>query len=135
MSQALVMSNSDKKGSASIAVFLASNGAQLHVKNKKDQTPLDLCPDPHLLKLLTKCQDSQEAAGSAQQHLSIRVPVKVSTSTTYLAQYTPSTSPSECQSRQVPPLHTCLGLQPSSSKHSHCYHSPSQATSPPLAAC
>lgn len=61
--QALVMSNSDKKSSASIAIFLASNGAQLNIKNNKEQTPLDLCPDPHLLKLLTKC--------SMEHHLSV----------------------------------------------------------------
>ena len=36
----------DKKSSASIACFLAANGADLTVKNKKSQTPLDLCPDP-----------------------------------------------------------------------------------------
>ena len=60
------MSNSDKKSSASIAVFLASNGAQLNVKNNKEQTPLDLCPDPHLLKLLTKCSlDHHKSAQSA----------------------------------------------------------------------
>ncbi len=53
--QTLVMSSSDKKSSASIAVYLASNGADLLVKNRKGQTPLDLCPDPHLMKLLTKC--------------------------------------------------------------------------------
>ena len=33
----------DKKSSASIACFLAANGADLTVKNKKSQTPLDLC--------------------------------------------------------------------------------------------
>ena len=45
----------DKKSSASIALFLAANGADLHIKNKKGQTPLDLCPDPNLCKALTKC--------------------------------------------------------------------------------
>lgn len=47
--------NAEKKNSASIAIFLASNGADLFIANSKGQTPLDLCPDPHLLKLLTKC--------------------------------------------------------------------------------
>ena len=47
---------SDKKSSASIACFLAANGANLGVKNKKGQTPLDLCPDPNLCKALTNCQ-------------------------------------------------------------------------------
>ena len=28
----------------------------MNVKNKKHQTPLDLCPDPNLCKALTKCQ-------------------------------------------------------------------------------
>ena len=45
----------DKKSSASIACFLAANGADLNVKNKKGQTPLDLCPDPNLCKALAKC--------------------------------------------------------------------------------
>lgn len=45
----------DKKSSASIALFLAANGADLNVKNRKGQTPLDLCPDPHLCKALAKC--------------------------------------------------------------------------------
>ncbi|KAI8501430.1 E3 ubiquitin-protein ligase mib1 [Branchiostoma belcheri] len=45
----------DKKSSASIACFLAANGADLHIKNKKGQTPLDLCPDPNLCKALIKC--------------------------------------------------------------------------------
>lgn len=46
----------DKKSNASIACFLVSNGADLNIKNKKGQTPLDLCPDPNLCKALTKCQ-------------------------------------------------------------------------------
>lgn len=69
------MSNSDKKSSASIAIFLASNGAQLNVKNNKEQTPLDLCPDPHLLKLLTKC--SMEHHISAQSAEPGGVPAKI----------------------------------------------------------
>jgi len=46
----------DKKSSASIACFLAASGADLNIKNKKGQSPLDLCPDPNLCKSLTKCQ-------------------------------------------------------------------------------
>jgi len=45
----------NKKSSASIACFLAANGADLTVKNKKGLTPLDLCPDPNLGRALTKC--------------------------------------------------------------------------------
>ena len=45
----------DKKSSASIACFLAANGADLNLKNKKGQSPLDLCPDPNLCKALAKC--------------------------------------------------------------------------------
>ena len=56
------MTSSGKKSSASIAVYLASNGADLHKRNKKNQTPLDLCPDPSLLKLLTKCSDDFAAS-------------------------------------------------------------------------
>ncbi|XP_052746305.1 E3 ubiquitin-protein ligase MIB1 isoform X3 [Bicyclus anynana] len=46
----------DKKSSASIACFLAAHGADLTIKNKKGQTPLDLCPDPNLRKTLTTCR-------------------------------------------------------------------------------
>ncbi|XP_076048174.1 E3 ubiquitin-protein ligase MIB1-like isoform X2 [Oratosquilla oratoria] len=45
----------DKKSPASIACLLAAHGADLNLKNKKSQTPLDLCPDPNLCKALTKC--------------------------------------------------------------------------------
>lgn len=45
----------EKKSSASIACFLVQNGADLNIKNKKGQTPLDLCPDPNLCKALSKC--------------------------------------------------------------------------------
>ncbi|RZF46047.1 hypothetical protein LSTR_LSTR004760 [Laodelphax striatellus] len=51
----------DKKSSASIACFLAGNGADLTVKNKKGQTPLDLCPDPNLCKALAKCHEDKES--------------------------------------------------------------------------
>lgn len=51
----------DKKSSASIACFLAANGADLTIKNKKGQTPLDLCPDPNLCKTLDKCHKDKES--------------------------------------------------------------------------
>ncbi|XP_067936875.1 E3 ubiquitin-protein ligase MIB1-like [Watersipora subatra] len=51
----LSLQGSEKKSSsASIACFLAANGADLNLKNKKGQTPLDLCPDPNLCKALAK---------------------------------------------------------------------------------
>lgn len=49
----------EKKSSATIAVFLAQNGADLAIKNKKEQTPLDLCPDPRLAKALGKCHQER----------------------------------------------------------------------------
>ncbi|CAG9825202.1 unnamed protein product, partial [Phaedon cochleariae] len=52
---------SDKKSSASIACFLAGNGADLTIKNKKGQTPLDLCPDPNLCKTLAKCHKDKQS--------------------------------------------------------------------------
>ncbi|XP_063237015.1 E3 ubiquitin-protein ligase MIB1 isoform X2 [Bacillus rossius redtenbacheri] len=51
----------DKKSSASIACFLACNGADLAVRNKKGQTPLDLCPDPNLCKALAKCHKDKSS--------------------------------------------------------------------------
>ncbi|XP_061509044.1 E3 ubiquitin-protein ligase mind-bomb [Anopheles gambiae] len=52
--------NTDKKASASIACFLAANGADLTIKNRKLQTPLDLCPDPNLCKTLIKCYNERK---------------------------------------------------------------------------
>lgn len=51
----------DKKNSASIACFLAGNGADLNARNKKGQTPLDLCPDPNLSKNLAKCHKDKQS--------------------------------------------------------------------------
>lgn len=45
-----------KKSSAAIACFLVTHGGDLYIKNKKNQTPLDLCPDPNLYETLKKCQ-------------------------------------------------------------------------------
>ena len=53
----------DKKSPASIACLLAAHGADLNMKNKKGQTPLDLCPDPNLCKALTKCYKDQSVSG------------------------------------------------------------------------
>ncbi|KAI8115951.1 E3 ubiquitin-protein ligase mind-bomb [Lucilia cuprina] len=50
----------NKKASASIACFLAANGADLTLKNRKLQTPLDLCPDPNLCKNLVKCYNERK---------------------------------------------------------------------------
>lgn len=55
---------SEKKSSATIATFLAKHGADLTIKNKKDLTPLDLCPDPLLVKELTKCHQERQPAGN-----------------------------------------------------------------------
>ncbi|KAK0083730.1 hypothetical protein PV325_008328 [Microctonus aethiopoides] len=51
----------DKKSSSFIACFLAAHGADLELKNKKGQTPLDLCPDPNLCKTLTNCHKNKES--------------------------------------------------------------------------
>ena len=54
----------EKKSFSSIAIFLTSRGADLFAQNKKNQTPLDLCPEPNLLKLLTKCNHDFVAAST-----------------------------------------------------------------------
>lgn len=54
-----LLQHTDKKASASIACFLAANGADLTIKNRKLQTPLDLCPDPNLCKTLIKCYNER----------------------------------------------------------------------------
>lgn len=55
-----LLQHTDKKASASIACFLAANGADLTIKNRKLQTPLDLCPDPNLCKILVKCYNERK---------------------------------------------------------------------------
>ncbi|CAF1095461.1 unnamed protein product [Didymodactylos carnosus] len=45
----------DKRTSSLIACTLVTHGADLLLRNKKSQTPLDLCPDPHLCRTLEKC--------------------------------------------------------------------------------
>lgn len=52
--------STDKKSSASIACILAAHGADLKMKNKKGQTPLDLCPDPNLCKALFNCHKEKQ---------------------------------------------------------------------------
>lgn len=53
----------EKKSAASIACFLAANGADLAIRNKKGQSPLDLCPDPSLCKALAKCHKEKSRYG------------------------------------------------------------------------
>jgi len=61
------MPGSEKKSSASIACFLAAHGADLSLKNKANQTPLDLCPDPNLCKALSKCHVARPRMESGNQ--------------------------------------------------------------------
>jgi E3 ubiquitin-protein ligase mind-bomb len=59
----------DKKSSASMAMFLAANGADLHINNKKGQSPLDLCPDPNLCRALKRsAQGNSESQQAATVH-------------------------------------------------------------------
>ena len=50
---------SERKSTASIAIYLTSHNAILSAKNRKGQTPLDLCSDPNLIKLLQKARKDQ----------------------------------------------------------------------------
>ncbi|XP_049691669.2 E3 ubiquitin-protein ligase MIB1 isoform X1 [Helicoverpa armigera] len=82
----------DKKSSASIACFLAAHGADLTIKNKKGQTPLDLCPDPNLCKTLTSCRKegaSLGGDGTPESELSSMNP----TASTSAASAAPASSP------------------------------------------
>uniref|UniRef100_H2YAN8 RING-type E3 ubiquitin transferase n=1 Tax=Ciona savignyi TaxID=51511 RepID=H2YAN8_CIOSA len=53
----------DRHSSASIAQFLAANGADLNLKNKDLHNPLDLCPDPNLCKALVKASAESPLPG------------------------------------------------------------------------
>ena len=59
----------DKKSSTGIACFLAANGADLCIKNKKGQTPVDLCPDPNLCRALQNCRRDQASNNPGQQDI------------------------------------------------------------------
>jgi E3 ubiquitin-protein ligase mind-bomb len=50
----------EKKSSASIASFLVSQGADPYLKNKNDQTPIDLCSDPNLNRILLKAHQERQ---------------------------------------------------------------------------
>ncbi|ODN04186.1 E3 ubiquitin-protein ligase mib1, partial [Orchesella cincta] len=50
---------SDRKSSASIAIFLAANGADMTIRNKKSQCALDLCPDPNLCRALQQSRNER----------------------------------------------------------------------------
>ncbi|CAG0916950.1 unnamed protein product [Notodromas monacha] len=52
-----------KKSAANIACFLSSHGADLKQTNKKNQTALDLCPDPNLRRTLIQCHREESAGG------------------------------------------------------------------------
>lgn len=82
------MPGSEKKSSASIACFLAAHGANLTLKNKKNQTPLDLCPDPNLCKALGKCHMSRPRFVSlrcikSRSQISLKVDITSGIHTTY----------------------------------------------------
>ncbi|CAG9566798.1 unnamed protein product [Danaus chrysippus] len=84
----------DKKSSASIACFLAANGADLTIKNKKGQTPLNLCPDPNLRKTLTTCR--KESTGAPSES----TPESEDSATT--ATFTPQPGPSTAPTTETP---------------------------------
>ncbi|CAF1201450.1 unnamed protein product, partial [Rotaria sordida] len=44
----------EKRPSVAIACTLVMHGADLSARNKKNQKPFDLCPDPHLCRMLTQ---------------------------------------------------------------------------------
>lgn len=63
-----------RQGSASIACFLAANGAELQIKNNKEQTPFDLCPDLNLRKMLEACHAEwmkKSPASENQDHVNL----------------------------------------------------------------
>ncbi len=58
------MSSTQKNMSASTAIYLASHSADFTILNASGQSPLDLCSDPSLIKLLKKAQQTQQEGTS-----------------------------------------------------------------------
>nr|XP_009862485.1 E3 ubiquitin-protein ligase MIB1 [Ciona intestinalis] len=69
----------DRHSSASIAQFLAANGADLNLKNKDQHNPLDLCPDPNLCKSLVKASAESNHPKLPNRHSSVLSPPSTST--------------------------------------------------------
>ena len=70
-----VMTSARKKGPASMAMFLVSSGADLTIVNTSNQTPLQLCADPNLIKLLERAQQEHKTkqTGTHTAHQSLHV--------------------------------------------------------------
>ncbi|CAF3028444.1 unnamed protein product [Rotaria sp. Silwood2] len=60
----------DKRPSVAIACTLVIHGADLSAKNKKNQKPFDLCPDPHLCRILTQKNIEYNRENNNDQQLS-----------------------------------------------------------------
>ena len=69
------MTSAQKKGPASMAMFLVSSGADLTIVNTSNQTPLQLCADPNLIKLLERAQQEHKTkqTGTHTAHQSLHV--------------------------------------------------------------
>jgi E3 ubiquitin-protein ligase mind-bomb len=55
-----VLSSSQKKASSSVSIFLASHGADFTLLNSSKQSPLDLCSESNLIKILQKCREEYQ---------------------------------------------------------------------------
>ena len=55
------MTSAQRKAASSIAIFLATSGADFSINNTSGQTPLDLCSDPGLLRLLERSHQEHVA--------------------------------------------------------------------------
>ena len=58
-----------------MAMFLVSSGADLTIVNTSNQTPLQLCADPNLIKLLEQAQQEHKIkqTGTHAAHQSLHV--------------------------------------------------------------
>ena len=59
------MTSAQKKGPASMSLYLVSSGADLTITNTSNQTPLQLCSDPSLIKLLERTQQEHKRKQSS----------------------------------------------------------------------
>ena len=62
-----MLTSSQKKTSSSVAIFLASHGADFSLTNSSNQRPLDLCSDPSLIKTLQKCQEEYQSKENGER--------------------------------------------------------------------
>ncbi|XP_050526608.1 E3 ubiquitin-protein ligase MIB1-like [Daktulosphaira vitifoliae] len=110
-----VGNSSSSSISSSITCFLAGTGrADLYQRNKKGQTPLDLCPDPALRRALIKCAKDRQQQDTVTNVGASAIPLQSLPPSTSAVAFnkidSPPLSPSHCCSNTSAPNNNNINL-------------------------